>query len=220
MSVSSGSSAARSTNSNASDNTCTVPISLGLGAVGTLYVPPTHPILVIFTQDPTTGKPSIVAVRIDQDTAVNPERCNCRQSGRAGSECPVTAIERNKGRDKLVARRFEPKGPDAEWPLAELAAAIANGSMWRTEDDSCKNLVRISFLFENGPRDRAVFGGTPSECRCKAKRDGELLACLKAGHGGLYGEVRELRRRQMLDYHDAMNESRRRNVVQGRKDYM
>jgi hypothetical protein len=224
MSLSSESSAAygapsvRSTNSNVSD-TYTIPVSLGQGTVGTLYKAPPHPVMVIFTQNPTTGRPAIVAIRIDQDTAVNPERCNCRQSGRAGTECPITAVERNKGKDKMVARRFESTGRDAEWPLAEFTAALADGSIWaRAEDEDWKNMVRVSFLFENGAKDRAAFGGTPNVCRCKAKRDGEVLACLKAGHGGQYGEVHELRRRQMLEFHDAKYENQKHNVVHGRRD--
>jgi len=225
MSISSGSSAVHgapsisSVSSTASD-TYTIPVSLGQGSVGTLYVAPSHPVVVIFTQDRVTGKPAIVAVRVDQDTAINPERCNCRRAGRAGSECPITAIERNKSRDKLVARRFESTNREAEWPLAELTAALADGTIWSKTDDrgEWRDLVRVSFLFENGPKERAVFGGTPSECKCKTKRDGELLACLKAGHGGLYGEVRELRRRQMLEFHDAKYESQRHNIIYGRRD--
>ena len=64
------------------------------------------------------------------------------------------------------------------------------------------------------PFERAAFGGTPPQCQCKNKTEGELQKCLADGHRGLLGEVQEHYRRQMNEYHKLRYEGHQQ-VVNG-----
>jgi hypothetical protein len=49
--------------------------------------------------------------------------------------------------------------------------------------------------------DRKDFGG--ALCRCKIRKVGDMKNCLRAGHQGIFGEVKEFGRQQLQDWHDA-----------------
>jgi hypothetical protein len=75
-------------------------------------------------------------------------------------------------------------------------------------------LRRLSIAFPQ-PADRMKFGGTPNQCRCKIKTEGDLTRCLSDNHRGLWGEVQEYYRREMNSYHAARYETTQQ-VVHGR----
>lgn len=215
-SVSSAVSSAVSNTSNSSgSDSHTVVVSTGSSTTGFLHRRPPKPMLVLFTQDPKSGELSFVTVQIDEKTAVNPERCNCRQSGRAGAACPIAAIEREKGDVDLDARRYELSRPGGEmdWNLARLAL---NNPASSSDSSSWSNLKRVSIMFPR-PEDRALFGGTPNQCNCRNKKNltvGELAECLRLGHKGLWGEVQEHYRKKGNEYHDVRFKGQK-HVVNG-----
>lgn len=133
---------------------------------------------------------------------MNPDRCNCRRSGREGTMCPIAAIERRGGDADLPARRYESTsvtGGEMDWNIARLAlnnpASTNNAAAW-------EKLKRLSIMFPE-PTTRAAFGGTPNQCRCKNRTGGELTDCLNSGHKGLWGKVQEVYRRQANAYHQS-----------------
>lgn len=168
--------------------------------------------LVLFTQNLQGDRFSFVTIQIDDETSMNPERCDCRKSGRDGASCEIAAIEKNKGRATLAARRYEQSTSDGEmdWNLARLAlnnpASTSSSTNW-------PNLERLSIKFPN-PQARSYFCGKPNECHCKLKKEGEVLKCIKAGHRGLWGEVQENYRKQMNNFHKQRYEGRS-HVVYG-----
>ncbi|KAH7140108.1 hypothetical protein B0J13DRAFT_61382 [Dactylonectria estremocensis] len=186
-------------NSSGSDVRSTT-ISTGTNTTGLLHRRPPKPMLVLFTQNPQDGKSSFVTIQIDEETSVNPDRCNCRRSGREGTMCPIAAIERRGGDANLAARRYESTslaGKDMDWNIARLAlsnpVSTSNAATW-------EKLKRLSIMFPD-PSTRAAFGGTPNQCRCKVRTQGELTNCLNSGHKGLWGRVQEVYRRQASAYH-------------------
>ncbi|KAM5350607.1 hypothetical protein ACJ41O_007112 [Fusarium nematophilum] len=186
-------------NSSGSTDVRSVSISTGANSTGLLHRRPPKPMLVLFTQSQQDGQCSFVSVQIDEETGVNPERCNCRRSGKDGAACAVTAIEKRKGDANLAARRYEPSptGGEMDWNMARLAL---NNPASTNDDASWSNLKRLSILFPD-PVSRAKFAGTPNQCRCKIKNEGELKRCLKDGHRGLWGEVQEFYRLQGNNFH-------------------
>ncbi|KAF7553918.1 hypothetical protein G7Z17_g3277 [Cylindrodendrum hubeiense] len=186
-------------NSSGSDVRSTT-ISTGTNTTGLLHRRPPKPMLVLFTQNPQDGKTSFVTIQIDEETSVNPDRCNCRRSGREGTNCPIAAIEKRNGDADLAARRYETTsltGGEMDWNIARLAlnnpASTSNSATW-------EKLKRLSIMFPDGSP-RAAFGGTPNQCRCRARTQGELTDCLNNGHKGLWGKVQEVYRRQANAYH-------------------
>lgn len=214
-SVSSAVSSAVSNTSNSSgSDSHTIVVSTGSSTTGFLHRRPPKPMLVFFTQDPQGGQLAFVTVQIDEETAVNPERCNCRQSGRAGAACPIAAVERKKGDADLEARRYELSRPGGEmdWNLGRLALNNPESS---SDASSWAGLRRVSIMFPQAA-DRAVFGGTPNQCQHRGKNltVGELAECLKLGHRGLWGEVQEHYRKKGNEYHDARFKGQK-HVVNG-----
>ncbi|CAM1508571.1 Fc.00g054190.m01.CDS01 [Cosmosporella sp. VM-42] len=196
------STAARSNTSNSSGSEArSVTISTGSRTTGFLHKRPPKPMLVLFTQNPQDGQLSFVTIQIDEETAVNPDRCNCRRSGRDGASCPIAAIERRKGDANITARRFETSrtGGEMDWNIARLAL---NNPESTGEAATWPNLKRFSIVFPTAA-DRAKFGGTPNQCQCKSKKEVGLSNCLKSGHRGLWGEVQEFHRREAKRYHEA-----------------
>ncbi|KFA65852.1 hypothetical protein S40285_04672 [Stachybotrys chlorohalonatus IBT 40285] len=204
FSISSAAAASHTSRSSGSDSGNTKVISTGTYATGLLHRRPPKPMLVLFTQNPKTQALSIVTINIDQEVAANPERCNCRRSGRDGSSCPIAAIECRKGNTNLEARRYE-----GEWTVSRLAA---NNPASSDAKSTWAGLKRISIKFPTSQQ-RAGFSGTPNQCRCEVKKEGELNQCINWGHRGLLGEVAEFQRRQMLAYHRQVEE--RKQVVNG-----
>lgn len=189
-----------------------VSISTGANTTGFLHQKPPKPMLVLFTENPDDGKFSFVTIKIDEETNIEPERCNCRRSDKDGASCAVAAIERHKGDSNLDARRYEPSPSSSEldWNIARLAL---NNPASASKDTNLPNLKRLSVAFPDA-QSRALFGGTPNKCRCKAKSEGELKKCLREGHRGLWGEVQEFYRKQGNNFHRERY-GRQQQVVNG-----
>ncbi|KAK6215356.1 hypothetical protein QIS74_08375 [Colletotrichum tabaci] len=151
---------------------------------------------------------------IDEDTEVNPDRCNCRRSGRDGSSCQIAAIEQSQGKVEMSVRRFESHDGDVDWNLAKLAL----GRRGEREHAAAawKDVRRISIMFPTA-EDRAKFGGTPNNCQCSTRTEAELGQCLKKMHKGFLGLVRESGRQQLNEYHRTRFGSQH-DVVRGMRD--
>lgn len=171
--------------------------------------------IVLFTQNRKTERLALVTVDIDEDTEVNPDRCNCRRSGKDGASCTIAAMEQKRGTLNLVARRFESRDGDVDWNLAKLALGRQGereyaGAVW-------KDVRRISIMFPT-PKDRETFGGTPNLCQCVSRTEAELANCLKdRRHKGQLGLVREFGRQQLNEYHRERFGSQQ-DVVRGMRD--
>ncbi|KAK7416812.1 hypothetical protein QQX98_005005 [Neonectria punicea] len=186
-------------NSSGSDALSTT-ISTGTNTTGLLHRRPPKPMLVLFTQNPQDSKSSFVTIQIDEETSVNPDRCNCRRSGKEGTMCPIVSIEKSDGDANLAARRYDSTsltGGEMDWNLARLAL---NNPASTTSAVTWDKVKRLSIMFPE-PNARAKFGGTPNQCRCRVRTQGELTGCLNAGHRGLWGRVQENYRRQVNAYH-------------------
>ncbi|WZH45191.1 uncharacterized protein QYS62_006233 [Fusarium acuminatum] len=202
-----------SSNSNSSNSDVrSVSISTGTNTTGLLHKRPVKPMLVIFTQSRQDNRFSFVSIQIDDETNMNPERCNCRRSGRDGASCDIAAIEKKKGDAPIAARRYEQSTSDGEmdWNLARLAL---NNPAATSDNVNWPNLKRLSIKFPTAQA-RARFCGTPNVCHCKIKKEGDLLKCIQERHRGLWGEVQENYRRQMNSFHKQRYESRS-HVVYG-----
>jgi hypothetical protein len=196
-----------SSNSNSSSSEVqSVCVSTGTNSTGLLHKRPVKPILVVFTQSLQGDKFSFVTIQIDDETNMNPERCDCRKSGRDGASCEIVAIEKKKGHSTVAARRYEQSNSDGEmdWNLARLAlnnpASTSGSANW-------PNLKRLSIKFPN-PQARAYFCGTPSLCHCRVKTEADVRKCIRDGHRGLWGEVQESYRKQMNNFHRQRYEGR------------
>lgn len=196
-------------NISSSSNGYTVTIPTGPYTTGSLHVRPPKPMLVLFTRSLADGELSLVTIQIDEETAVNPERCDCRRIGREGLSCRIAAVERRRGKANLEARRFDVSGSgETGWNAACLS--LNNPSSRAT---TWPSLNRVSITFPH-PEDRAKFGGTPNQCRCTIKNDGDMRHCLGMGHMGLWGEVQEFHRRRCNEFHMAKCE-KQQQVVYG-----
>ncbi|KAK1982055.1 hypothetical protein LZ30DRAFT_591393 [Colletotrichum cereale] len=203
-----------SNNSSSGSEARTATVSIGGYTTGTVHRRPPKPMLVFFTQNTKTGRPAMVTVDIDEDTEVNPDRCNCRRSGRDGSSCQIAAIEQSRGNADMSVRRFESHDGDVDWNMAKLALGRRGEKEYA--DAAWKDVRRISIWFPT-PEDRAKFGGTPNICQCSAKTEAELSQCLKRRHKGFLGLVRESGRQQLNEYHRARFASQH-DVVRGMRD--
>ncbi|KAK1623925.1 hypothetical protein BDP81DRAFT_438373 [Colletotrichum phormii] len=203
-----------SNNSSSGSDAHTVTVTIGGHTTGTVHRRPPKPMLVLFTQNMQTGKRALVTIDIDEDTDVNPDRCNCRRSGRDGSSCQIAAIEQDRGNAELSVRRYESRDDDMDWNLAKLALGRRGekeyaAAVW-------KDVRRISIMFPSS-QDRAKFGGTPNVCQCSTITEAELSKCLKNKHKGLLGLVRESGRQQLNEYHRVRFGSQQ-DVVRGMRD--
>jgi hypothetical protein len=179
---------------------------------------------------------------MDDETQVNPERCDCRKG--VNSTCVITAIERSKGGSVLHAQRYvaseQLEGFDVgflgvtrrkEYPhcayegLKRISIAFRDTKGWfpflsflfyvviniwglyALRRDTVCVANRMSMVRS----ERQIFGGLA--CRCKVVTQGELNACIKAGHRGLFGEAREKGRQELREYHRTMET--RQDVVVG-----
>lgn len=165
--------------SSASDDT----ISLRVGGAaantgyGLIRPCPRNPLLVLFTRDPDpeSSKRSIVAIRVDDETIPNPERCKCQQS----RDCRIAALEQPHGRFR--AQRLEHR---TKWNLLPLLMA-----------PNWEGLLRVSILF---PTAEARYKFSGGYCGCRAVTESDIDACLSNLHQGLLGMVRVYYRRQRL----------------------
>lgn len=223
QSISSNVSNSAFSNSNSSGSDAhTLTISTGSNTTGYLHQRPLKPRLVLFTQNPKDGQRSFVSIDVDDETTINPERCDCRRSGKEGARCAITSIERRKGSANLEAKRYKTSRmrEELDWNLARLASnssflSSASPSLAAAstegEETAWPNVKRVSFMFST-PQARAKFGGSPSECRCVNRTNGELKECLRLGHKGFLGEVQEYHRIQMNNYHQVRYESHQQVV--------
>ena len=195
------------TSSSTSSDTRTF-VTTGTSAVGVLHRAPVKPLLVLFTQDQTSGHVSMVAIKLDEDTDINPERCNCRRGGSEGKRCKILSIEKGKGSSSLDARRWNSKG----WNVAPVALSSkshidANGLERNlggadSENSVWPNVKRITLTFPTSD-ERVKFGGKRNECSCKVRTNKELQWCLTSNHRGLWGEVKDFHRKQGVEYHES-----------------
>jgi hypothetical protein len=115
-----------------------------------LHEKPAKPLLVLFlkSKDPR-AKLAMVAIEIDDLTAVKRERCKCRT---ANSRCTVSCIERSKG--FLLAQRLDADHGLSSWNVAAL------GSEQRSDvsDYSWNNLTRVSLMFQSMEGKPCLFG--------------------------------------------------------------
>ncbi|KAI9781265.1 MAG: hypothetical protein M1839_006057 [Geoglossum umbratile] len=175
---------------------------------GYMHRKPLKPMLVLFLKDRDAQSPhgsrfAFVTIQIDEDTAVNPERCDC--GTRARSACSVSAIERDKGSKQLIAHRYE-TGDSADWDITALGTAIRS----ELPASRFENLRRVTIQFVSAEI-RDIFGGTP--CRCKLRTNGDLRNCILSRHQGLFGEVKQLGRRALQEWSEAQDN--RNDVVMG-----
>lgn len=179
---------------------------------------PQRPRLVLFTRDAADGQLSVVSIILDDHTAINPRRCNCRRAGRDGESCRIMSLEQRKGSIDLEARRQVVRD-EGKFNLASLAASHSSASSappqysastssapssQDSQGDSWTGLRRLSLMFST-PEARDKFGGTPSTCRCTVQTATQLNECLRKGHKGYFGEVQQFRRMQV-------NNSRRNDL--------
>ncbi|OJD17417.1 hypothetical protein AJ78_02489 [Emergomyces pasteurianus Ep9510] len=181
-----------SVSSRTSQSTVTV---LNMGDTnGFLHQKPKRPTLVIFSRSSIgANELAITSIKIDDKTAVNAERCDCRK---ANSLCAITAIEQAKGNASLEAQRFVAKNGVEDFDVGKL------GFTRRKEYPHAefKGLKRISISFKN-PHERKLFGGY--KCPCKSDTWGNLNSCIGAGHQGIFGEVRAIGQQELRAYHRA-----------------
>ncbi|KAL2370407.1 hypothetical protein RJZ57_005168 [Blastomyces gilchristii] len=161
---------------------------------GFLHQKPKRPLLVIFSRSVVgANELAITAIKIDDKTAVNVERCDCRK---ANSSCAITAIEHAKGKSCLEAQRFVANEGVADFNIAGLGFT-------RRKDyphAAFKGLNRISISFKN-PHERKSFGGY--KCSCKLDTWGNFNNCIGSGHQGIFGEVRAIGQQELRAYHRA-----------------
>ncbi|KAI9767775.1 MAG: hypothetical protein M1840_005456 [Geoglossum simile] len=175
---------------------------------GYMHRKPLKPMLVLFlkgrgAQSPHGSRFAFVTIQIDEDTAINPERCDC--GTRARTACNISAVERNKGSKQLIAHRYE-TGDSADWDITAL------GTAKRSELPASRfeNLMRVTIQFASAEI-RDIFGGTP--CHCKLKTNGDLRNCISSRHQGLFGEVKQLGRRALQEWNEGQDN--RNDVVMG-----
>ncbi|GJC88101.1 hypothetical protein ColLi_10939 [Colletotrichum liriopes] len=192
----------------------TATVSIGGQTTGTVHRRPLKPMLMLFTQNPQTGALAMVTIDIDEDTEVNPDRCNCRRSGRDGSSCRISAIEQSRGKAEMSVRRFESRDGDMDWNLAKLALGRRGDREHAAA--AWKDVRRISIMFPTA-EDRSKFGGTPNICQCNARTEAGLGQCLRNMHKGFFGLVKESGRQQLNEYHRARFGSQH-DVVHGMRD--
>ena len=192
----------------------TIAVSVGPGRVGHVFTMPTAPLLVLFTRDRVQGTLALVTIKLDEKMGLATERCNCRKSGAEGDRCTIAALERDKGKSKLEAFRFDARDGEENWNLAQLAAGRR-----RSPESQWRNVMRVSIAFESA-EDRAIFSGTPNRCRCKMRQSKDLKACFQAGHRGKLGEVQEWHRRMVSASVQAQQETMKEVIVEmGEDDY-
>ncbi|OJD25607.1 hypothetical protein ACJ73_03018 [Blastomyces percursus] len=161
---------------------------------GFLHQKPKRPMLVIFSRSLVgANELSITAIKIDDKTAVNVERCDCRKGN---SSCAITAIEQTKGKFCLETQRFVVKDGITDFDVARLGFT-------RRKDyphAAFKGLNRISISFKS-PHERKLFGGY--KCSCKLDTWGNFNNCIGSGHQGIFGEVRAIGQQELRAYHRA-----------------
>lgn len=192
-----------SSNTSRSSLTTRVTVKLGPQEEGYTFRRPLRPMLVLYIKLPD-NRLSVVAVHIDENTTINPERCNCHMSKKV---CTIAALERCKGDKPLLAQRYDAEDSQ-DWDVTRL------GTTKRGElpADEFRGLQRVSVKFETEAL-RKEFGGVA--CRCKLVRVADLQQCVQAGHQGLFGLVKQHGRRELHLWHREQDE--RKDIITGRQ---
>lgn len=215
---------ARSTNSQASHSSRASVSSISTGpGTGLVHEKPLKPILIMYLKSQDgRNRLSFLTIPIDDMTHINWERCDCRK-GR--NDCHIAAIERRSG--ALLAQRYESGHDSAGWNVAAIGRSQRRG----LPEFECKNLKRISLRFQNPkggyqrfpsitlsqpllthPLERETFGG--KMCSCNPKVQGKEKDCVLS-HQGLFGQVRQIGKHRLEDYHSARQENSRQSIVIG-----
>jgi hypothetical protein len=132
------------TNSSRNSDTTITALSTGKGTgLGYMHSKPLKPMLVLFTRsNDEAGKLSFVTIQIDDQTSVNPERCDCRKSARS---CTITAIERSQGSSFLLAGRYEAEHGTRDWNVIHIGAITQQGP----RHNEWKDIQRVSIRFSS-----------------------------------------------------------------------
>lgn len=197
-------------------------VSTGAGKAH-LHEKPDKPMLVIFLKSrDNTARLAIVAIQIDDATAVNYGRCDCHS---ASSQCRSSCIERKGG--YLSAQRWDAGDRLENWNLAKL------GMQQRKElpADSWEGLKRVSFKFQSregtwtrSPCDvtrqvidtysaRYTFAGSP--CECDRHMTHGLSKCIIEGHQGVFGQLHRIGSQRLQNYHDARDDASKKPITLG-----
>ncbi|KGQ01953.1 hypothetical protein PAAG_11346 [Paracoccidioides lutzii Pb01] len=178
--------------SKSSQNTVTV---LNIGDTnGVLHQKPIRPALVIFSRNAIgSNKLAITSIRIDEKTAANTERCDCRK---ANNSCVITSVEQSKGKSYLEAERFVAKEGLEDFDVGNLGFARRK----EYPHAEFKGLKRVSISFRSSD-ERKSFAGY--KCGCKSNTWGNLNKCIGAGHQGILGEVKAVGQQELRAYHRA-----------------
>ncbi|EON66548.1 hypothetical protein W97_05793 [Coniosporium apollinis CBS 100218] len=195
---------ARSINSQVSRSSRASVSSISTGpGTGLVHEKPLKPILIMYLKSQDgRNRLSFLTIQIDDMTHINWERCDCRK-GR--NDCHIAAIERRSG--ALLAQRYESGHDSAGWNVA----AIGRSQRRELPEFECKNLKRISLRFQN-PKERETFGG--KMCSCNPKVQAKEKDCVLS-HQGLFGQVRQIGKHRLEDYHSARQENSRQSIVIG-----
>lgn len=172
-------------------------------SVGTLHCKPGEPMLVFFTQGNGTEAGGIVALPLEQRVAAKFNLCECTTR----SDCRMTIIEAVTGSDILpITRLGGVVGAPKWWDILSLAepmksrrSSVELSGVKGEGSRAWERVFRVSMEFKSVD-DRKSFAGNP--CDCPRKMRGQVMACLKKGHRGHLGVVREVHRRQMVDWHE------------------
>jgi hypothetical protein len=173
---------------------------------GLIHTKPRKPMLVLFLTTADKQQPektSFITIELDDATSPNVSRCECQRN----LSCPDIAIERTQGKDDLLTQRYDVEDL-SQWDLTRLDIAKRKA----LPKDSTSKLQRVALRFhDHGGRSgsdlRREFGGI--RCECKNITTSQLFNCLSAEptHQGLYGDVKEIGRQALVNYHKAQNEA-------------
>ena len=191
-------------------------VNLENGTDGWFHSKLKEPMLVLFLQDESPNRKgdglSFLTIRIDLFTGLAPDRCKCRldcpRGQRIGDFCTHAAVEQSD-KKSLQAQIYEAEDL-LEWDINQLGLSRRQ----ELPKNRLDGLIRVNFRFgEPGDADavdrRKYFTGS---CVCRPRKAGELDVCL-AQHKSLFREVKELGRRRLMSWRDAMNS--RKEILTG-----
>ncbi|KAF2264190.1 hypothetical protein CC78DRAFT_568495 [Lojkania enalia] len=118
-------------------------ISIGSSTVAYDIQEPRPSLLILFLQQTSTGLLSFLVIELDENTLINPQGCDCRNSN---ERCRVSVLERSGS--PLLARRFYARNGLNSWNLAAIGDNFASpkSDYIRVQD---MNWLEISFASGN-----------------------------------------------------------------------
>ncbi|KIX08130.1 uncharacterized protein Z518_02786 [Rhinocladiella mackenziei CBS 650.93] len=199
----SGMSSAEINSSGTSSRVTTVDHGSGRGYV---HHKPTPPMLVLLLKSGNSQLDSqlspapftVVTVQLDEKTAPNFERCKCQSHP---GHCKITALERSKGTEDLVANITEASDLNS-WDLMSFRTPRRENqslspSSIRAQPRPLQKLRRLTLTFSN-TESRHNLSGRP--CGCKIKLTADLMTCLKEKHQGLLGNLKQLHKKELQSF--------------------